>query len=307
MNRKQISLLSISVPVLTLLLTSCETTEPAGGGGDDEQGPRLLSVKVLDYSPAPGQFVNEIPLYQDGDTRETIRAKVEKAMNSGEMVTLGAFGGSITVKLKAPVYASHDGSPELRILGNAFLYTPETAANPIGSAEPGIVMVMTDANGNGEPDDTWYVLKGDHFDQAVYTSITYTDNSSAGDDKKFVKWEDSQGNSGWLSHNVAYHNHGFFPQWELERTVTVEGLRLPDNGVYNEKTGNYDLSVYSGYADCWPNNSSRSGLSLSSAVTLEGQPVRVTRVDFIKVYTGILQNNGPLGECSTEVAGFQSL
>lgn len=291
--------------MMTLLYSSCETTELVDGGSDDKQEPQVMSVKVLDYSPAPGQFVNEIPLYQDDDTRESILAKVEKALNSGEMVTLGAFGGSVTVKLNQPVFASHDGDPELRILGNAFLYTPETVANPIGSAEPGIVMVMTDLNGNGLADDTWYVLAGEHFDNAVYTTVSYYDNSLAGDDKKFVKWEDDQGNNGWLSRNAAYHNHSFFPQWKSDGSITVEGFRLPDNGSYNEGTGNYDLSVYNGYADCWPNNSSRSLLSLSSAVTLDGRPARVTRVDFIKVYTGVLQNNGPLGECSTEVAGFQ--
>ena len=29
--------------------------------------------------------------------------------------------------------------------------------------------------------------------------------------------------------------------------------------------------------------------------------------DFIKIYTGILQANGPLGECSTEIAGVEKL
>lgn len=295
------------VMLSALGMVSCKTTEPNGGGNGDEQSPRMIKVAVLDYSPAPGQFVNELPLYEAGDTPQSMRLKAEDALNNGRLITLGAFGGSVTLRLSEPITPSHDGSPEFRVLGNAFLNTAETAVDPIGSCEPGIVMVMTDVNANGLPDDTWYVLGGDHFDEAVESHVTYIDNSAASNDRQFVQWSDQYGATGWLTRNVSHHNHAFFPMWlDMDRCV-VEGYRLPDNGRYNEITSTYDLSVYGGYADAWPNNSMRSALSLSSARTLDGAPATVVRVDFVRIYTGVLQCNGPLGECSTEVAGIQRL
>ena len=290
-----------------LSMLSCKTTEPDGGDNGSESTPRMIRVTVLDYSPAPGQFVNELPLYEPGDTPQSMRLKAEDALNNGRLITLGAFGGSVTLRLSEPITQSHDGSPEFRVLGNAFLNTAETAVDPVGSCEPGIVMVMADVNANGLPDDTWYVLAGDHFDEAVKSRVTYIDNSAASDDRQFVRWYDQSGNSGWLSRNVTHHNHAFFPMWHDSGQCVSEGYRLPDNGHYNEQTNTYDLAVYGGYADAWPNNSMRSALSLSSARTLDGAMAKVARVDFVRIYTGVLQCNGPMGECSTEIAGIQRL
>ena len=41
-------------------------------------------TKVLEYVPAPGQFVNaSLPKYEAGDTDESIRAKAESTMKAG--------------------------------------------------------------------------------------------------------------------------------------------------------------------------------------------------------------------------------
>ena len=52
---------------------------------------------VYEYCPAPGQFVNAMPEYREGDTAETMRQKAEEAI-AGKMqsgVSLGAYGGYI--------------------------------------------------------------------------------------------------------------------------------------------------------------------------------------------------------------------
>lgn len=49
--------------------------------------------RVYDYSPAPGQFLNTLPEYEEGDTKETIRQKAEELLREGGTVSLGAFGG----------------------------------------------------------------------------------------------------------------------------------------------------------------------------------------------------------------------
>ena len=56
-------------------------------------------TKVIEFKPAPGQFTNELPEYEEGDTEETMRAKAEEylADNNKNMVSLGGYGGYIVV------------------------------------------------------------------------------------------------------------------------------------------------------------------------------------------------------------------
>lgn len=298
------SYLYLMSSAVTLTLVSCSDDK---GVEAPDNNPGLVSVTVLDFNPAPGQFVNEIPEYTTGDTSETMRAKAQDALNSGNLISLGAFGGNITLRLERPITRSLDGGPDFRIRGNAFLNTAETAANPLGSAEPGIVMVSADTNGNGIADDTWYILAGDDFDKAVYTTVTYTDNSSAADNTRYVTWTDNHGNSGYISRIITFHNHSFFPSWKPDHQMSFSGYRLPDNGFFDEKSHTYRQHVLDGYADSWPNNSKRSCLSLYDARTLDNKPADVTKIDFIRIYTGVLQNNGPLGETSTEISAIEAL
>ncbi len=44
-----------------------------------------------------------------------------------------------------------------------------------------------------------------------------------------------------------------------------------------------------------------------SAVDANGKKVHLPGVDFIKIYTGVNQENGWLGECSTEITGIEDL
>ena len=58
--------------------------------------------KVYDFCPAPGQFVNMLPEFEDGDSHEQIITKVEEQIcgdkNPG-MISLGAFGGYVVFGL----------------------------------------------------------------------------------------------------------------------------------------------------------------------------------------------------------------
>ncbi len=51
----------------------------------------------------------------------------------------------------------------------------------------------------------------------------------------------------------------------------------------------------------------KSHFKIDWAVDSEGNPVDLPGVDFIKIYTGVNQFNGWLGECSTEVMGVTDL
>ena len=51
---------------------------------------------VLEYNPAPGQFINTMPEYEEGDTYQTMLRKAEDAIagTSRSLISLGGWGGS---------------------------------------------------------------------------------------------------------------------------------------------------------------------------------------------------------------------
>ena len=284
--------------------------------GDDNDAPpptppALTAVRqnitVLDYSPAPGQFVNVIPEYEVGDTRESMNAKATEYLNNGDMISLGAWGGSVTIKLSNSL-PNVENDVDFRVVGNAVYANDASNAIRIGSPEPGIVLVMSDDNGNGVPDEEWYELRGNqtHNGLANY-QVTYYAPSSLSTDNEYIGWIAMNGDVGYLNRTIE-HQQDYFPMWiEGTETMTFVGRRLPDNGAFNSATGKFDLSCYDGYADSHPNNVVASCLDIDDAIDANGNNVKLASIDFIKIYTGVLQANGPLGECSTEVAAIEQI
>lgn len=278
-------------------------------------------TRVYEYRPAPGQFVNELPEYSEGDTEESMRQKAEDclAYNAGTLVTLGGYGGYIVVGFDHTI-VNRPGEYDFKVLGNAF-YSTGAAGGSGGSSEPGIVMVSADVNGNGIPDDAWYELAGSEYQKPstiknyeityyrpdeAKTPVPGTDPSIT--DSTYVRWTDNQGGEGYLS-KLTYHKQAYYPQWLSGETLSFRGTRLADNAV--DESGNdsyYVLYAYDwGYADNHPNDSEKSNFKIDWAVDAEGNPVHLQGIDFIKIYTGVNQFNGWLGECSTEVAGVTDL
>ena len=64
--------------------------------GTQEHSKYILAVD--EYVPAPGQFVNTLPKYEDGDDAATMVAKCTEAIarNNRGMISLGAYGGYVT-------------------------------------------------------------------------------------------------------------------------------------------------------------------------------------------------------------------
>ncbi|MBR5189763.1 MAG: cell surface protein, partial [Paludibacteraceae bacterium] len=100
--------------------------------------------RVYEYTPAPGQFINEKKTGGFDDTQttpETAIAYAEKRLNSSDWVSLGGFGGYIVVGFDHSI--DNSGAYDFGVLGNSVS----------GSSEPGIVWVMQDENGDGLPND----------------------------------------------------------------------------------------------------------------------------------------------------------
>ena len=260
--------------------------------------PSQYIYKVVDYSPAPGQFVNTMPAYKKGDDAAKMAQKCTDmlANNKRDLITLGAFGGSVTFHFDHSV-ANIAGKKDLCIEGNAFL----------NSSEPGIVMVSKDVNRNGIADDPWYELRGSADDETpnrvVYGyEVTYT--SAPMQD---IPWTDNKGGSGKVERN-QYHAQEYYPLW-MPSKITYKGSLLPKNATQNPATTYWELREFAyGYVDNKPNtDKDANSFDIDWAVDANRKKVKLDFIDFVKVYSAEQQMAGWLGETSTEVAGAEDL
>lgn len=322
--------------VLTGSTFSCTT------GIDPDETPTVCPpgitpyiTKVFDYVPAVGQFTNTMPEYEEGDTQETMNRKALEAIGNNRkgMISLGGYGGYVTVGFDHTI-ENKPGLCDFRVLGNVFYSTGSSQANDAtgGGCEPGIIMVAVDKNGNGKPDaDEWYEIAGSAHrnpseetwyamaqqagnDVNLYSDyeITYyrpeKEPSTPEEKKQYIRWEDNKGNSGYKVMN-DYHLQPYFPQWINSDKLTFKGTCLPQNGIDKSGTGTYFV-LYQfryGYADNAMNTEAASAIDIDWAVDVQGNPVHLPGVDFIKIYTGVNQENGWIGECSTELTGIEDL
>lgn len=274
--------------------------------------------RVYEYRPAPGQYVNEMPIYEDGDTYEKMLQKVEESIsgtNDG-LITLGGFGGYVTFGFDHTII-NKPGKKDFRIWSNCFYELTEPGRKG-GSSEPGIVMVSYDTNCNGKPDDPWYELAGSEY-ASTQTKHNYTityhkpgadhvaspepENSVA--DTRYIRWTDNLGNEGFLPKNY-FHSQDYFPKWLTDTELSFSGTCLAPNA----ERADHDLYdtyyiLYSypwGYADNHPNDQpDLNSFDISWAVDSDGNPVELPGADFIRVYTGVNQQCGWIGETSTEI------
>ncbi len=277
--------------------------------------------KIFDFRPAVGQFMNEIPEYDQGNTASDMIKKANASLvgSNSTMISLGGFGGYVVFGFDHTI-PNLEGR-DFKILGNAFF---GNAANDprSGNCEPGIIMVAYDKNKNGKPDDNeWYEIAGSEYFKNTTVkeySITYMKPNEnkppvAGSedwqaDVEYIKWTDNLGNTGFRTRNV-FHSQSYYPLWFTDASYGFTGTRLKDNFYDQSGNGTYWVgkSYEFGYADNAPNNDEASNIDISWAVDKNGKYVKLPGIDFVKVYTGINQEAGWLGEVSTEVAGAYDL
>ncbi len=266
--------------------------------------------RVYEYTPAPGQFINELKTGGfDGTqtTPETAIAYAEERLAQENWVSLGGFGGYIIVGFDHSI--ENSGDYDLGILGNSFS----------GSSEPGIVWVMQDENGDGEPNDTWYELAGSETGKATTIqnyAVTYYRPSGAG---MPVQWTDNLGNHGEVDYLAQFHRQDYYyPLWIEEDSYTLTGTCLEPRNYDASGNGSYWVNVeYDwGYADNFSPvdrlteeenagaEANANHFKISNAIDCECEPIHLDYIDFVKVQVGVNTKSGWLGEVSTEVFGF---
>ncbi len=289
---------------------------------------------VLDYTPAPGQFVNSATFNDPANALGAPSGGGTASPNNASVVSLGAFGGSITLGFDAPI-ADDPLNPyglDLIVFGNA-LWTGGDPSRRF--AEAGIVEVSRDVNGNGLADDPWYVIRGSSIDGTP-------------EDVAFTQQWDNDPNTATPPGNLAwYPDPTDFP--DIPGAYSTIGYTLPapfQSVPLVNPGGSGEISeAYFGYADLSPtlvlgdldadnlvedadvlpeafytrpDNPFLVGVSIGSgggdaidiawAVDpLLGTPARLRSIDFVRISTGPNALAGILGEMSTEVDAVASV
>jgi hypothetical protein len=271
----------------TALWSSCKkddkakVTPPAVAIRPTTSSSSAYVTQLFEFNPAPGQFINT-------GLGDTVAATGTLNGING-LVSLGAWGGYIIVGFDHTV-VNVTGKNNIVVYGNGFP----------GFAEPGVIWVMQDTNGNGKPDDTWYEIDGSASGLPGYIrnySVTYTRPAC---DTCSVPWSDNQGHTGVVQTNI-FHTQAYFPIGIKGNTYTLKGTLLPSTKIDMSNPSYITSGAFDyGYSD---SHTGGDTVSIEHAIDATGKRVKLTGVDFIKVQTGIQFNMGWLGEQSTEFCG----
>ena len=259
---------------------------------------------VKEYTPAPGQFINETKtggFTGEESTPADAVQYAESRLKENKFVSLGGFGGYIVVGFDHSV--DNTSGYDLAIRGNAF----------DGSSEPGIVWVSRDENGDGLANDVWYELAGsDTMAETTIRAYSVTYYRPEADGQP-VKWIDSEGIEGEIDYLAAYHKQpSYYPTWIGKDSYTLTGTRLEARNY--DKSGMGMMWVQPSYGWGYADNFSAEDyveddktlnlFDIANAIDAEGKTAVLDYIDFVKVQTACNAKSGWLGEQSTEVFDF---
>jgi len=132
-----------------------------------------FATHVLDYSPAPGQFVNDATFNHPQKAIGPPTGGGTRQPNNTGVVTLGGFGGSIILGFDHPIRDDplNPMGLDAIVFGNASF----VAGDPQRRwAECATIEISVDENHNGLADDRWYLIPGSHIPNPANQSATMT-------------------------------------------------------------------------------------------------------------------------------------
>lgn len=266
---------------------------------------------VIEYRPAPGQYIN---------TSLGNMAAAESLIGAdGGMVSLGAYGGYIILKMNKAI-ENDPNNPygvDFTIFGIALASWSEAAA----------VMVMKDENANGLADDQWYNLAGSdyYWADAIHNYfISYTNPQQ--EQAAPVPWRDNYNGKGIVPIN-NFHTQAYYPMVANFPSIPQDFYHFTGellNSHYDCGAKPYPTSYPKafGYADNLPKENCTSlyqpdnpytsvvegcggdAMDISWAVDETGKYVNLDCIHFVKIYTAVNDaDRGVMGEISTEITG----
>ena len=285
-----------------------------------------FAALVIDYQPAPGQFVNQPAFNNPGDALGPPIGGGTSAADNTSKVTLGGFGGSITLAFDHTVLddPANPFGLDAIVFGNAFYVGGDPNRH---WAECGHIEISRDVNGNGvhDDDEPWYLILGSHITDpnAQFETQTWDDDI---EDPTFPP-----ANPGWIPPGQAgiWQTAAYLLPEGIFAGPVVENPNGPaatDEGVYGyvdfsptlllgDLDGDDvvdDPSITAEEFYTFPDDAFTVGITngsgggdafdIGSAVDPETMmPAGLDGFDFLRLSTAVNSINGALGEMSTEI------
>ncbi len=290
------------------------------------------------YRPGPGQFVNEPSPFTGlvfNDQLKALGAPIGggvHAPDNSKVVTVGGFGGSVIVGFSATVWDDPCNAYGLDaiVFGNSFVVGPESNL----AREPGVIEIARDANGNGVPDDAWFVI-------VAPTPPGGSGIVSGVPDAQLVMrtWDNDPGTPAGPG-DVSWYPDALLYPWVvppgLPSSYETSTFALVVPGVGVPMVGHADVSavlllgdldgddvvdapgIAPGEFYTAPDNpfvfgvdaGTGGGDAFDIAWAVDpatGAAANLHGFDFVRISTGIDTNQGSLGEVSTEIGGVSDV
>lgn len=266
-----------------------------------------FATRVIEYTPSPGQNTAN-PLFNDPS--RAVGPPVgggTVGANNTKVVTLGGFGGSITLGfdhsiLNRPPTGTNPAGADFIVFGNSFW----AGGNPdLRWAEPGVIEVSRDDNGNGLADDAWHVIRGTHLPASPQDAVA-TVELAGGVQRTGYLLSDPLFLGVVLSNPAAGGVQGVYGYADCSPTLALgdlDGDNLPDRPDI-DPAWQYTLPSDPRRTDSAPFSGGGDAVDIAWAVAPDGTPSGLDRIDFIRIRTGVHAARNVLGEVSTEVCGI---
>lgn len=262
------------------------------------------------YRPAPGQHVND-PLFNDPTL--ALGAPVGgglSAPGNTSIVSLGGFGGELVLGFSQRVMDDPCNPMGLDaiVFGNAF-YVNGNETRRWG--EPGTIEISLDENGNGEPDDAWYLVRFPGLAQVPQTnvgSVTWDDDAGTALPPANIDWYPASAPSGTMTTGGVLLGAPFTSLVVENSDDTIEDFRGLADMTPTLALGGAGPSVLYTTPDnpyvVGVDEDSGGGDAFDIAWAVDvatGAPAHMEGFDFIRVRTGPDVVTPIFGEVSTEI------
>ncbi len=288
-----------------------------------------FATRVVAYEPAPGQNVQNPGFDNPAAALGSPVGGGVLAADNSKQVTLGGFGGSITLGfdhriLNQPPTASNLRGLDFIVFGNAFF----VGGNPNRKwAEAAVIYVSMDSNGNGLADDPWYIIRGSHLPAApndvLASKIWDSNTSDATYPPGAASWVPPGRMGVWMTQSpvlpalfngpvvsnplgLGATEEGVWGYADCTPTMVLgdtDGDGTPDDAAIltEEFFTRPDDPLVAGIT---PGSGGGDAVDIGWAVdAATGAPANLPGIDFVRIICAVDRINGVFGEISTEVGG----
>lgn len=289
-----------------------------------------FATTIYDYTPAPGQFVNAALFSNPVRALGPPTGGGTIAPDNSSLVTLGGFGGSITLGFDHRVLDDPHNPLGLDfiIFGNASW----SGGNPLARfAEAATVEISLDLNANGLPDDAWFLIPGSHLNipPSTFTSQLWDNNPGTSTPPANIDWYPAGARSPMTT--AAFRLPSIFESQllinadlsgaesfvgyaELSPTLLLGDFSGADGSAGDNQLGDpeddpaVDPAVFYTVPDdpfrvgIDPGSGGGDAFDIAWAIDpATGNPANLIGFDFIRISTAVNFIAGPLGELSAEI------